>query len=229
MTLRLSKLCVHTSQTCWAHFLSCPLLVAPIFSGIFLCLVLMKSSLKPNQQQQLVTRYLVLLKYGGVYSDVDVMCKVPILHWQGIETAEFVVGVERDHRGLSAASVKSGGFSRSLQFCQWTMASAPGHPILQCAVDHVKANVEHRIASKGHNGRWSNLEVLDVTGPGPWSDCVSRVTGVAQDSRVGRPGFIPPFLGNDNSLILPPFAFGRQPSSLFPKYVLHGFGGSWRT
>lgn len=68
--------------------------------------------------------------------------------------------------------------ARGLQFVQWTIAAQPGHPVFLDVLSHVVTKWESAVRNGKYkdilNGRLSQDEVLDWTGPGPWSDAVIR-------------------------------------------------------
>lgn len=62
-------------------------------------------------------RYLVLLKEGGIYADLDTICNVPADEWVDRSNL-FVVAPEHE-----------------MNFCQWTFAASPDNYILNSVVD----------------------------------------------------------------------------------------------
>lgn len=92
-------------------------------------------------------RYLVLLRFGGIYADLDCDCLRPLDPL--LEGAEFVIGTEPEsHLGLDKAARR--GLARIL--CPSVIASVPGHPFWH----HV---IEHIVAAR------DEADVLDATGP----------------------------------------------------------------
>jgi alpha 1,6-mannosyltransferase len=65
-------------------------------------------------------------------------------------------------------------YSRRIQFCQWTIQSLPGHPIL---VDIVASIVEESMRMKNagllEKGEMDR-SVVEFTGPAAWTDAVFR-------------------------------------------------------
>ena len=51
--------------------------------------------------------------------------------------------------------------AKYLQFCQWTMAVAPGHPITKCAMDTLLSKLE---ANDYKYEQWDAGTVLEITG-----------------------------------------------------------------
>lgn len=65
-------------------------------------------------------RYMVVYKYGGVYTDLDTLCLKPISSWM-IQDKSFIVCPENN-----------------IHFCQWTFAAEAGSPILKSVLDLIK-------------------------------------------------------------------------------------------
>jgi inositol phosphorylceramide mannosyltransferase catalytic subunit len=102
-----------------------------------------------------VWRYAVLFKYGGIYTDIDTTCLVPVERWE-------LVG-----RALSV------GLENKLHFCQWTIVATPGHPVL--------AEVLHLIEKRFQSGIDTTYEhfVHKHSGPGIWTDAIRKVLGLS--------------------------------------------------
>lgn len=119
-------------------------------------------------------RYLVLLARGGIYSDIDTHAIQPVIHWLPEKldksTVGLVVGIEADPDRPDWAD----WYSRRLQFCQWTIMSKPGHPILRDIVVHI---TEHALRMKRagmlKKGKMDRT-VVEFTGPAAWTDAVFR-------------------------------------------------------
>lgn len=172
-----------------------------------------------------VLRYLLLLVHGGVYSDTDTECLKPMADWgRGAEVwkpelwasegelrrlragedagkvlgrASVIVGVEVD---VHNRHDWHNWWPRPLQIVQWTMASAPHHPITLSAL----LRIVHRTASAAEwaQDHWRDIQfalhnndtdramemmkttalsepsaggpvgIMDWTGPGIWTDAV---------------------------------------------------------
>ncbi|KAK2020599.1 initiation-specific alpha-1,6-mannosyltransferase [Colletotrichum zoysiae] len=188
-------------------------------------------------------RYLLLDVEGGVYTDTDTVALKPIDDWVPehlYNQTRLIVGVEFDQR--------DGGYwadiPHALQFCQWTIAAAPGHPVFQKMVSRVVRSLgdlvrEH--GSAGHGSTWkpTSFEVMNSTGPAAWTDAVweylqetdETLTDIRNLSSLGQPRLF------GDVLVLPIDGFGMgQPHSgstndgSIPDGALvkHLFGGSWR-
>ncbi|KAJ3048632.1 membrane-bound alpha-1,6- mannosyltransferase Initiation-specific, partial [Rhizoclosmatium hyalinum] len=97
-----------------------------------------------------LTRYLMLYALGGVYTDMDTSCHVPIEKWfQGQKGVNVIVGVEHNFGDKDSTN-------------QWTIVSSPRHDFMQLVIQRVvtvilESSVE--FLSDKEN-------ILDITGPG---------------------------------------------------------------
>jgi mannosyltransferase OCH1-like enzyme len=89
-------------------------------------------------------RYLVIYKYGGVYTDLDTECQEPIDVWLN-KDYDFIVCPENE-----------------IHFCQWTFASSPGNPVLKSVLDEIKQRFISPDYTRDHF-------VHELTGPGVWT------------------------------------------------------------
>ncbi|KAF4946806.1 hypothetical protein FSARC_14116 [Fusarium sarcochroum] len=98
----------------------------------------------------------------------------PIDEWVPPELrgqVSLVVGIEFDRRN-------GGGWAdipHWLQFCQWTIAATPGHPVFRKMTSRVIKSMED--LSRKHNVsieqlKPSSFEVMNSTGPAAWTDVV---------------------------------------------------------
>lgn len=187
-------------------------------------------------------RYLLMLARGGVYSDIDTTCLVPIASWippQYRMHAAAVLGIEYDDTTYPM-------FVRPVSFNQWTLMAKPNHPIFVKAVERVQSNLEFLARQKRTKTGVAELklemvETLEATGPGMISDVVLEVLR-DQMRREGKKGDISwktfqglrePRLFGD-VLVLPINGFaGHQKHSHSgqkgwgTKLVQHHFGRSW--
>lgn len=75
-------------------------------------------------------RYGVLYEFGGIYADIDTVCRVPIEDWMKNQISNMLT-IGRD---------EDGG-----RFGDWIIASPPRHPVLMAALNLIK----QRIADDG--------------------------------------------------------------------------------
>ncbi|CAJ0538684.1 Ff.00g066760.m01.CDS01 [Fusarium sp. VM40] len=119
-------------------------------------------------------RYLILEVEGGIYTDTDTIAIKPIDEWVPEELrgqVGLIVGIEFDRRN-------GGGWAdipHWLQFCQWTIAATPGHPVFKKMTRRAIRSMED--LSHKHNVsieqlKPSSFEVMNSTGPAAWTDVV---------------------------------------------------------
>lgn len=116
-------------------------------------------------------RYLILLARGGIYSDIDTTALKGAADWIPSDVAAnsygMVIGIEADPDRPDWHE----WFSRRIQFCQWTIQSKPGHPIL---VD-VVANITRETLLRKSAGTLSSKDtkgIIEFTGPAVWTDAI---------------------------------------------------------
>lgn len=187
-------------------------------------------------------RYLILLARGGIYSDIDTAALKPAIDWIPSDVPSnsygMVVGIEADPDRADWAD----WYSRRIQFCQWTIQSKPGHPVLVDVVANIteetlKRKAEGRL-SKDHKG------IIEFTGPALWTDSIfsffnnpeyfdmstskgniswEHFTGMKQPKKVG------------DVIVLPITSFspgiktmnaGEEDDPM--AFVKHNFEGTWK-
>jgi alpha 1,6-mannosyltransferase len=186
-------------------------------------------------------RYLLLYFEGGVYTDMDTISLRPIKDWipeKYRDQARVVIGVEFDR--LDGENWR--GVHHDMQFCQWTIAAAPGHRVfvsmLARAITYLE---EHQRRSTWLGGQrpWTIEDILTTTGPAAWTDAVFQelrqmdpeiktlrdLSGLTEERLIG------------DILILPIDGFGmgqRHSNSTRNKppppnaNAKHQFHGTWR-
>lgn len=162
-------------------------------------------------------RYMVILRLGGVYADIDVECRQP-LDTVIRATDTMVVGWEAEVASDAAAFRRH--FVRKRQVLQWFFAAAAGHPALREICDHI---ARHALTTFSAN---ANRDTLERTGPGIWTDIVLKHAMLHPAVKVDDPWKV---------RILPRVAFGVHPAGIdgltpdAPEIVvLHHFLGSWK-
>lgn len=116
-------------------------------------------------------RYLILLARGGVYSDIDTASIKSAVEWVPEtvprEAIGLVIGIEADPDRPDWAD----WYSRRIQFCQWTMQSKPGHPVLREVVSRITSETLRR--KKGNMlVSTQDKNVIEFTGPAVWTDVI---------------------------------------------------------
>lgn len=127
-------------------------------------------------------RYLILSSRGGTYSDVDTKPLVPLESWLDPAlrpTVRLVIALEYD----GTRDPPTDQTAHEVQFCQWTIAAAPGHPLLARMVDDSLARLRGAARKQGlspdaegvSRAVFSDADVLAATGPVAWSETVFEV------------------------------------------------------
>ncbi|KKK18012.1 hypothetical protein ARAM_005637 [Aspergillus rambellii] len=191
-------------------------------------------------------RYLVLLARGGIYSDIDTTALKPASDWlpSSLDPASvgFVVGIEADPDRPDWHD----WYSRRIQFCQWTIQSKPGHPILVDIVafiteEALRMKKEH-ILKKGKMDR----TIVEFTGPAAWTDTIFRYFNDPEyfdiDPESTRNITYEDFTNQDgyqkvgDVVVLPITSFSPGVNQMGAKdvddpmaFVKHSFGGTWKT
>lgn len=132
-------------------------------------------------------RYLLLWYYGGFYADIDIHPVLPItsctpmnpLFNERQHKISLVVGIEIDEPYASPTMKKQWHWSRTYGFIQYSLyAPRRFSPFLRKAIVRVIAHsTRHNFASSGrfHGPRYSEEDILEVTGPGMFTDAVLDV------------------------------------------------------
>ncbi len=116
-------------------------------------------------------RYLILLARGGIYSDIDTYALRSALDWipdsVPRDTVGLVIGIEADPDRPDWKE----WYSRRIQFCQWTVQSKPGHPVLR----EVVKRITDETLKRKREGSLRNIldkNVIEFTGPALWTDII---------------------------------------------------------
>jgi mannan polymerase II complex HOC1 subunit len=116
-------------------------------------------------------RYLILLARGGIYADVDTLPLQPVPNWipENVSPNEIgmIIGIESDPDTPEWRKT----YARRLQFCQWVIQAKPGHPILREIVSKITELTLEKKKS-GDLEVKNNLDILEWTGAGIWTDVV---------------------------------------------------------
>ncbi|POS86538.1 hypothetical protein EPUL_001233 [Erysiphe pulchra] len=116
-------------------------------------------------------RYLILFARGGIYADIDTHVVKSAIEWlpESVprEAIGLIIGVGSDPDREDWISKY---FNRFL-FCQWTIQSKPGHPVLREVIARITENTLERVK----NGSLSNLNIQNIhefTGSVIWTDVI---------------------------------------------------------
>ncbi|KAM3555925.1 hypothetical protein ARSEF4850_005782 [Beauveria asiatica] len=189
-------------------------------------------------------RYLILFARGGIYSDIDTLALQSADMWipKAIprESIGMVIGIEADPDRDDWAD----WYSRRIQFCQWTIQSKPGHPILRDAI----ARITNATLTLQANGKLSSMHgsegVVDLTGPALWTDTIMDYFNDARffdmTSTTGKIDYHN-FTGMETSkrvgdvVVLPITGFSPGVGQMGAKepddpmaFVKHDFEGTWK-
>lgn len=174
-------------------------------------------------------RYLIMYGRGGIYNDLDVRLMQP-LPWSAMGPSgknnegppKLIVGLEGD------ASTK--GLPRSPQFVQWTIVSAPSHPVLKDVLDRIAERTpsysEQHAANKD-----AELNIMDWTGPSVWTDAILAYLHCTEEQIKILQDLKQPIRIKD-VLVLPKRSYAviqGEDHSLPDIYVKHYFSGTWKT
>jgi mannosyltransferase OCH1-like enzyme len=135
-------------------------------------------ALNPVERSDL-WRYLVILQFGGIYTDADTICKKPVSQWVH-QDDEAVIGIDGDYLNRypnwkAEGHIRSGGaynFSHKwhdniVAFSNWTFAARAGHPILSEVVRRIEINVLDPFFTD-QTPSWT----IKKTGPGVLTDVI---------------------------------------------------------
>jgi alpha 1,6-mannosyltransferase len=115
-------------------------------------------------------RYLILLARGGIYADIDTYALKPAPEWIpqnfNLKSIGLLIGIEADPDRPDW----SDWYSRRIQFCQWTIQSKPGHPVLRNIISKITAETLKR--KKDGKLKPDHKGVVEWTGPAIWTDSV---------------------------------------------------------
>lgn len=188
-------------------------------------------------------RYLILLARGGIYSDIDTFAIKSALEWIPEQVPRsaigLVIGIEADPDRPDWKD----WYSRRIQFCQWTIQSKPGHPVLRDVV----ARVTQETLKRKRQGLLAGVvdkNVVEFTGPALWTDVIFEYFNDARFFDMDRsPGEIDwqNFTGMERPkrvgdvVVLPITSFSPGVQQMGAKdyddpmaFVKHDFEGTWK-
>ncbi|KAH7368766.1 initiation-specific alpha-1,6-mannosyltransferase [Plectosphaerella cucumerina] len=179
-------------------------------------------------------RYLILLREGGVWADIDVYPHQPISKWIPEEyrsSTNLVIGIENDHHKRPIWP----GSPYSVQLCQYTVLAKPGHPIIRALVEQVVHDLRD-LPEAGAGGHTTFEQVMATTGPFAFTKALmgyfTNTTGVEHTGNELTSLEKPRLIGD--VLVLPKDSFGWLPQEHTHEQgsemilVEHLFIGSWR-
>jgi mannosyltransferase OCH1-like enzyme len=180
-------------------------------------------------------RYLILLREGGVWADIDVYPHQPVSKWipkQYQGSVNLVIGIENDHHKKPIWP----GSPYSVQLCQYSVLAKPNHPAIKTVVEQVTGDLKKLFASKKPGEGVSFEEVMSTTGPFAFTkvlmDYFKEMTGTEHTGDELDSLSEPRLIGD--VLVLPKDSFGWLPHENTHEkgdpsiLVEHLFIGSWR-
>ncbi|KAL4444209.1 hypothetical protein ABPG75_011946 [Micractinium tetrahymenae] len=155
--------------------------------------------LGPGVERADFFRYMVILRHGGVYADVDAECRRPLdalLHSKDTLVAGW------DNEWANATAALQAGYVRQRQLAQWVFAGAPGHPALQELCDRIAAAAAARQTFSSD----ARINALERTGAGLFTDVLLRHAAAHPPAARDDPWGV---------RLLPRVRFGAPPSPAF--------------
>lgn len=104
-----------------------------------------------------VWRYAVLFVHGGVYTDANAECRVPIRQWNAMDRCSFWAGQQSN-----------------MFLCQWTLASRPGNEIYRKLLHLIQQRNSERTIDGGNNQCLLKHDVHHLTGPAVFTHAVEQ-------------------------------------------------------
>jgi alpha 1,6-mannosyltransferase len=182
-------------------------------------------------------RYLILLREGGVWSDIDIYPHQPVTDWipepyRSDNSVNLLIGIENDHHKRPIWP----GSPYSVQLAQYVVLAKPNHPAIKTLVDQVTSALQLLSETKTTTDTITFEDVMGTTGPFAFTkvmmDYFQEQTGVQHTGdeldRLKEPRLI------GDVLVLPKDSFGWLPQEHTHEkgdpmiLVEHLFIGSWR-
>ncbi|KAI5461868.1 glycosyltransferase family 32 protein [Mariannaea sp. PMI_226] len=187
-------------------------------------------------------RYLLLSVEGGVYTDTDTIARRPIDDWvpeRLRDQVRAIIGIEYDRRKGNPVDT----IPYFVQFCQWTIAAAPGHPIFSKMTDRILGALEDLERKHGkplNEIQPEYFDVLNTTGPPSWTAAVfeqlHEYEPQLKDTKDLSYMEEPRLIGDILVLAIDGFGMGQRHSGSthngsIPEQALisHKFKGTWKT
>jgi alpha 1,6-mannosyltransferase len=173
-----------------------------------------------------IFRYLIIYKFGGIYTDLDTKCIMPIDTWiRGLKSPY------KDYDAVFGAEVVGDG-QYPYRICQWTFAAKPGLPVFKTLIDNVYDALSNTDWSKVDN---HNHTVHFTSGPNIFSYSILSHLNLANtinnehiyDPKVNLLTNVEFLNNHDNTLKNNLYFYGNEHAYMFRrKAVKHMFAGS---
>ncbi|KAF3919655.1 hypothetical protein ABW20_dc0105163 [Dactylellina cionopaga] len=195
-------------------------------------------------------RYLVMFKSGGLYTDIDTHCELPIDQWLiedigasviSLSDVNIVIGIEVDLLDTAQYPnhwLKANGFIQRIQFTQWTIYAKPGHEILRRTITSIQNAVLEDISNMPdmsiNSIQYNDKQVLGTTGPWMWTRVIKQYINDIENREVDLEEFggmkTPTKFGD--VLILPTNKWNpggpKVDGARGEPFVHHNFAGMWK-
>ncbi|KAF3908094.1 hypothetical protein ABW21_db0206670 [Orbilia brochopaga] len=157
--------------------------------------------LYPNFPQRILAadllRYMIMYRSGGVYTDLDTECKMPIDRWMdeslsnvpGVRGSDInmIIGMDQATR-WSDDFANDGEIDKRIQFVQWTIYARPGHEIIRRMIQEITTSVRRDIESLPSKSvsalYYEQEQILNRTGPWQWTRAVQRYINDLEGKKV---------------------------------------------
>lgn len=110
-------------------------------------------------------RYMVVLRYGGMYADIDTECRRPLSELLSPRDT-LIAGWENEFPEPYLTEMRH--YVRNRQILQWVFGAVPGHPALLELCDWISDHATHHFSNN------TNRDTLERTGPGIWTDVILK-------------------------------------------------------
>jgi alpha 1,6-mannosyltransferase len=107
-------------------------------------------------------RYCILKTNGGVYTDIDSECIIPVHKWIEDQSNTFITN-----------DILLVGLENNVHFCQWTIISTKEHPAMKYVCNYLLDSFEQHGIKKMEG----KIDVHGTTGPAIWTEALSKYIG----------------------------------------------------
>ncbi|OXG26687.1 alpha-1,6-mannosyltransferase [Cryptococcus neoformans Ze90-1] len=144
----------------------------------------------------------------------------------------LVVAIESDALS-TGANWREQSFARSIQIVQWTIMANRGHPVLLDVIGMAlrKSQEIRQMGSNNEEVRKEDVNILDWSGPGVFTDAVFRYLLVRYGFHPTQASGLKEPLQIGDVIIMPVHSFRADASEGFQgdhRVVWHGFFGRWK-
>ncbi|KAG8528665.1 uncharacterized protein KY384_006352 [Bacidia gigantensis] len=140
-------------------------------------------------------RYLLVYAEGGVYTDLDTSCLVPIKQWAGVnatlmEQAEVVIGVEADRKPVENDWRLYQDYRDWIWGVEnWTFGAKARHPLFKAVLENVGKKLQDLLKSPEGDKAVLYHEVIATTGPRAFSEAFLEYISSTQEKQISYKEF----------------------------------------